>query len=251
MSDTLLLPSLYSMILQNVPLQKLRSLETVIVAGEACTGSLCHLHFSKFPKNVGLYNEYGPTEASVWCTAHQLTTKDSNAQIPIGKPIPNAQNYILDKNLEPVPVGVTGDLYIGGEGITNGYLHRPELTAERFVKSPFHESGDLYKTGDLASYRPDGTIDFLGRADHQVKIRGFRIELEGIREVIKQQDGVEEAYVVIQKEKHTSGFNEMEEEEIMAETLANLDEMEAERLLQSVESLSDEMVGLMLKEMTG
>ena len=250
-SDTLLLPSLYSMILQNVPLQKLRSLETVIVAGEACTGSLCHLHFSKFPKNVGLYNEYGPTEASVWCTAHQLTTKDSNAQIPIGKPIPNAQNYILDKNLEPVPVGVTGDLYIGGEGITNGYLHRPELTAERFVKSPFHESGDLYKTGDLASYRPDGTIDFLGRADHQVKIRGFRIELEGIREVIKQQDGVEEAYVVIQKEKHTSGFNEMEEEEIMAETLANLDEMEAERLLQSVESLSDEMVGLMLKEMTG
>lgn len=203
-THTLLLPSLYALLLQNSALQKLKSLDTVIVAGEACPSTLCNLHFASFlQKDVRLYNEYGPTEASVWCTVHQLLPEDAQAAISIGRPIHNTQIYILDQLLQPVPIGVAGELYIGGAGITQGYLNRPELTSARFVPNPFSNKpkGRLYRTGDLASYRTDGCIDFLGRVDHQVKIRGYRIELEEIRAVLSQQEEVQEAIVlIVQKE---------------------------------------------------
>src|SRR5437870_7132421 len=106
----------------------------------------------------------------------------SPQKVPIGHPIPNVQTYVLDKHLNPVPIGVPGELHIGGVGLARGYLNRPELTAEKFIAHPFSDEpgARLYKTGDLARYMPGGNIEFLGRMDHQVKIRGFRIELEEI-----------------------------------------------------------------------
>ena len=245
-THTLLLPSLYSVFLQNIPTEKLKSLNTVIVAGEACTASVCEAHFEKFLQNVSLYNEYGPTEASVWCTAHRIEPEDVKGQIPIGKPISNTQNYILDSNLKPVPIGIAGELYIGGDGVTKGYWNRPELTAERFVPNPFGGSEKLYRTGDLARWRADGIIEFLGRADNQVKIRGYRIELEEIRKVILQQEDVEEALVIFQKETLVSTAD-LDEIERLTELLLNLDTTEAEQLLDSVESLSDESLEILLE----
>ena len=107
--------------------------------------------------------------------------------MPIGRPIANTQIYILDRHFEPVPTGVAGELYIGGDGLAHGYLQRPDLTAERFIRSPFTaEESYLYKTGDLVRYLPDGTVEFLGRIDNQVKIRGFRIELGEIETTLGQ-----------------------------------------------------------------
>ena len=246
-SHTLLLPSLYNVILEHIAIDKLKSLNTVIVAGEACSSVLTQKHYSLLSKKVALYNEYGPTEASVWCIAHRVDVQDT--QIPIGKPIPNTTAYILDKKLRPVPVGVIGDLYIGGNGITQGYLNRPELTAERFIQNPFSENSDdkLYKTGDLAKYRADGIIDFLGRADYQIKIRGYRIELEEIREVVKQYEEVQEAIVVVHHEKTRNNDEELNEVDELIEKLLHLDESEQERILQSLEELDNDKLELLLK----
>ena len=122
-------------------------------------------------------------------------------RVPIGRPLANREIYILDKYGNPVPIGVPGELHIGGTGLARGYLNRPELTAEKFIPNPFSsESGArLYKTGDLARYLPDGNIEFLGRVDHQVKIRGFRIELEEIEAVLRQHPAVREAVVLARR----------------------------------------------------
>jgi len=143
-----------------------------------------------------IHNMYGPTEATVWSTTH--TQQDVEGDISIGSPIANTRIYILDPHLQPVPIGLPGELWIGGSGVVRGYLNRPELTAERFIPDPFRKSsGDrIYRTGDLARYRPDGTLAFLGRIDHQVKIRGYRIELAEIEAVIGQQPTVRECAVV-------------------------------------------------------
>jgi amino acid adenylation domain-containing protein/non-ribosomal peptide synthase protein (TIGR01720 family) len=199
-THTLLLPSLYNLLLQSVEADQLNTLNTVMVAGEACTPGLCQQHFDTIPA-ADLFNEYGPTEASVWCTAHQLKPEDAKGSIPIGLPIANTSIYILDENFQPVPVGVAGELYVGGVGVTQGYINRPDLTNERFLKHPFNkEAGKIYKTGDLAKYRPDGIIDFLGRADHQVKVRGYRIELTEISDVLNKYPSVNEAIVFVKKE---------------------------------------------------
>jgi acyl carrier protein len=126
---------------------------------------------------------------------------DSKVTPPIGRPLPNTQVYILDAQKQLVPIGVPGELYIGGVGVTRGYLNRPELTAERFIPNPFSkDSGSrLYKTGDLVRYLPDGNIEYLGRIDHQVKIRGFRIELGEIEAVLRQHRAVEDAVVIGQE----------------------------------------------------
>ncbi|MFB2973192.1 amino acid adenylation domain-containing protein [Aerosakkonema sp. BLCC-F183] len=142
-----------------------------------------------------LINEYGPTETVVGCCIYQAKDKLSGS-VPIGRPIANTQLYILDRNLQPVPVGITGELYIGGAGVARGYLHRPELTAERFIANPFIAGERLYKTGDLARYRADGIIEYFGRIDHQVKIRGFRIELSEIEAVLSQHCKVRECAVL-------------------------------------------------------
>src|SRR5207248_3582973 len=133
-----------------------------------------------------LYNFYGPTETTVWSTFHHFRSPEE--PVTVGRPLANTQTYILDKNQMPVPVGVVGELYIGGDGVTQGYLNRAELNAEKFVVDPFLSGANrkLYRTGDLARYLPDGRIEFLGRADHQVKIRGFRIELGEIESVLGQ-----------------------------------------------------------------
>ncbi|MEM1324809.1 MAG: amino acid adenylation domain-containing protein [Bacteroidota bacterium] len=195
-THTLMLPSLYQTILEFIPVEQLKSLQIVMVAGEACAPTVVNDHFKKLTQ-VRLYNEYGPTEGTVWSTAHTMTIQDANAQVPIGRPIPYMKNYILDQQLKVVPIGVIGELYIGGEGVASGYWNRPKLTAEKFVDSPFGQE-KLYRTGDLAKYRMDGTIEFLGRADHQVKIRGHRIELEEIKNRLLQLTEVEDALVLVQ-----------------------------------------------------
>ncbi|MFY0591775.1 amino acid adenylation domain-containing protein [Roseivirga sp.] len=193
-SHTLMLPSLYQVLLNYAQTDELTSLKAVIVAGEACPTSLKQTHFEKLPETK-LYNEYGPTEASVWCIAHEITPEDEI--IPIGKPIQNSAAYILDSQLNLVPAGINGELYIGGRGVTKGYLNRPELTKERFLPDHISRNGQLYKTGDLARFGQDGKIYFLGRADSQVKIRGFRVEPEEIRNKILLQPSVSEAIVKV------------------------------------------------------
>ena len=143
-----------------------------------------------------LWNMYGPTETTIWSALYQVSAADRAA--PIGRPIANAQIYLLDRHLNPVPMGVIGELYIGGAGVARGYLNRPELTAEKFIPNPFHEDpgARLYKTGDLARYLPSGNIEFLGRVDHQIKLRGHRIELGEIEAVLEQHPGVRDVVVV-------------------------------------------------------
>lgn len=204
-THTLLLPSLYHLLLDHARPAQLTSLNTVIVAGEACATSLCELHFDRVPQ-IDLFNEYGPTETSVWCTAHKLELMDAKRSIPIGRPIANTEIYILNESLQPVPIGVVGELYVGGLGVTQGYLNRLELTAERFLNHPFDKRSErkIYSTGDLASYRSDGVIDFLGRADKQVKIRGYRIELNEIRDILNQVSKVTEGEILVKTLSTTS-----------------------------------------------
>jgi len=139
-------------------------------------------------------NMYGPTETTIWSSTWDIGAFDGS--VPIGRPIANTSMYILDDALRPVPIGVAGDLWIGGDGVTKGYLHRPELTAERFIDNPF-DAGMMYKTGDVARFDEDGRLRFLGRRDHQVKIRGHRIELGEIEAVLEAMEEVHVAIVTV------------------------------------------------------
>ena len=136
-----------------------------------------------------VYDLYGPTEDTTYST---VKLRRRGKPPTIGRPIGNGRAYLLDKSMNPVPVGVPGEIYLGGAGVARGYLNRPELTAERFMTDPFRPStaARIYRTGDLARYRPDGDIEFLGRIDHQVKIRGFRIELGEIEAALGSCPGV-------------------------------------------------------------
>lgn len=199
-SHLLCLPSFWKLLLTQHNFQKLASLQVVIVAGEVCFQDLVDLHY-KTLKNTSLYNEYGPTEATVWSTVYKCQPEESLARVPIGSPIINTQIYILDSHLKPVSVGSIGEIYIGGSGITLGYLNRPELTREKFIVNPFVEiknpDGEfLYKTGDLAKYLPDGNIEFIDRVDNQVKIRGFRLELGEIEAVLSQHPQVNQVATI-------------------------------------------------------
>jgi len=143
-----------------------------------------------------IHNMYGPTETTVWSATH--SQDDAEGEVSIGRPIANTRIYILEPDLQPAPIGLPGEIWIGGSGVVRGYLNRPELTAERFIPDPFRKTSRdrIYRTGDLARYRPDGSIVFLGRIDHQVKIRGYRIELTEIEAVLGQQPSVRESAVV-------------------------------------------------------
>lgn len=147
---------------------------------------------------ISLWNMYGPTETTIWSSTCQVPW--GTKKITIGPPIANTQFYIVDALRQPVPIGVPGELCIGGDGVARGYFNRPELTTDRFVTNPFREGARLYRTGDSARYLQNGSIDFLGRLDHQVKLRGFRIELEEIETVVSQYPGVRQAVVVIRED---------------------------------------------------
>ncbi|HEY9693240.1 MAG TPA: amino acid adenylation domain-containing protein [Oculatellaceae cyanobacterium] len=196
----------------------------VICGGEALSKQLAN---QLLEKCQCLWNLYGPTETTIWSTINQL--KRENEIVAIGRPIANTQVYILDSNLQPVPVGIPGELHIGGDGLAKGYLNRPELTAEKFIDNPFNQrtpdlslglyeqspparateiepglgtgGSFLYKTGDLVRYLSDGTIEYLGRIDYQVKIRGFRIELGEIESVINQYSAVQQAVIVAREDR--------------------------------------------------
>ena len=144
-----------------------------------------------------LWNMYGPTETTVWSSTHRISGE--GARIPIGRPIDNTQFYVLDDGLKPVPIGVVGELYIGGEGVTRGYANLEELTRKRFIPDPFstRAGARLYATGDRARYAPDGIVEVQGRRDHQVKLRGFRIELGEIESLLRAHDAVAEAIAVV------------------------------------------------------
>jgi amino acid adenylation domain-containing protein/non-ribosomal peptide synthase protein (TIGR01720 family) len=154
-------------------------------------------------KGLRLINGYGPTENTTFTCCYPITEPSLvGNSVPIGRPIANTQVYLLDEALQPVPVGVAGELYIGGDGLARGYLNRPDLTSQRFIPNPFSDKkGDrLYKTGDLARYLSDGNIEFLGRLDNQVKIRGFRIELGEIEAVLGQHQAVQEVVVMVRED---------------------------------------------------
>jgi len=181
----------------------LGNLKQLMIGGEAFPTSLA----AELRETVAgdIINMYGPTETTIWSTTYRL--KNSQPSVPIGRPIANTQIYILDKNLQPVPINVPGELMIGGAGVARGYLNRADLTEERFIKNPFSGNPEsrLYRTGDLCRYLPHGNIEFLGRMDYQVKIRGYRIELGEIEAMLAEHPTVREAVVTTWKENHDNG----------------------------------------------
>ncbi|MBA3534860.1 MAG: amino acid adenylation domain-containing protein [Ardenticatenales bacterium] len=175
----------------------------IIPTGEALPPSLCERWYQLYP-TIPLLNAYGPTECSDDVTQYVIPYQlpDSILHVPIGRPILNTRIYILDKHLQPVPIGVAGELYVGGTGVGRGYLNNPEQTAAVFLQDPFsqEEGARFYRTGDLARYLPDGNIVFLGRVDYQVKLRGFRIELGEIEVLLEKHPAIEKAIILVQKD---------------------------------------------------
>ncbi|WP_152663494.1 non-ribosomal peptide synthetase, partial [Paenibacillus wulumuqiensis] len=200
------------------------SLKTVLFGGEACNVRWIN-EVLRAGKPLHLSNIYGPTECTTFSLSYEITEKelDEQQKVPIGKPINHTLAYILDERQQLVPYGVTGELYIGGEGLAAGYWNRPELTAERFVHLPQLADGPLYRTGDLVQRRADGQIDFIGRTDDQIKLRGHRIELGEIEEALRSCPGICEAVAALTT---VSG----QEEPVLAVYYATEQELEAGQL---------------------
>ncbi|MFG1681418.1 amino acid adenylation domain-containing protein [Nonomuraea sp. NPDC049269] len=177
--------------------EALSGLEFIRVGGEVLTSELARI----WSRGRRLVNNYGPSEGSIAVTLFPVEPGTEYGNVPIGLPIPNDRVYVLDARLSPVPVGVTGELYIGGDGVARGYVGRPGLTAERFVADPFGPPGArLYRSGDLVRWNPDGTLEFAGRADDQAKIRGFRVEPREVENVLSRHKGVAETAVTIHED---------------------------------------------------
>jgi len=196
-----LVPSLLRVLLEEPEFENCKSLRRVFCGGEALAVVLQESFFTCCP-TASLHNMYGPTEAAIVSTSWTCRRDGGLSTVPIGCPVDNAQTYVVDRHFQLVPRGVMGELLIGGVGLARGYVNRPALTAEKFVPDPFGQEsgGRLYRSGDLARYLPNGTIEYLGRIDHQVKIRGFRIELGEIEAVLQQHAAVREAVVVAREE---------------------------------------------------
>ncbi|RUS60149.1 LLM class flavin-dependent oxidoreductase [Pseudorhodobacter sp. E13] len=189
-------PSMARMIAMNDDSRAaLAGVKTLMLGGEALPSALVE-DLNK-ATTARIENMYGPTETTIWSTTETATA--GQGVVNIGTPIANTQVYVLDEALAPVPLGVAGELWIGGDGVTRGYWQRDDLTADRFRDNPFHP-GRMYRTGDLVRWRPDGRLDFLGRADHQVKLRGYRIELGEIETVLEAQPGVAQAVVLARED---------------------------------------------------
>jgi len=195
-------PSVLGIFLAEPGRPDLRTLRWLIPTGEALQPESCRLWFAAYP-GIPMINAYGPSECSDDVTHHVIREAPGEevVNMPVGRPVINTQMYVLDPALQPVPIGVAGELCVGGRGVGRGYRGRPDLTAKAFVPSPFAIGARLYKTGDLARYLPDGTIEFLGRLDHQIKIRGFRIELGEVESALREFPGVREAVVVAREDR--------------------------------------------------
>ena len=188
-------PSRYSTIFENPNnLGFLKNISEILVGGESINKKLLQ-NMKKYSK-ARIFNMYGPTETTIWSTVKELTDEKN---ITIGKPIANTQCYILNKNHKVLPINIAGELYIGGDGVSNGYLKRDDLNAEKFIKSPFKKDEKIYNTNDLAYFKDNGDIVHLGRTDYQVKIRGFRVELGEIENIIEKETSITQCVVVKKK----------------------------------------------------
>jgi len=189
-------PSMARMIAMNEEARAaLRKVSNIFLGGEALPGGLVSELATL--SDATLTNMYGPTETTIWSSTEVADA--SEVTVNVGLPIANTQMYVLDDRMQPCPVGVAGELWIGGKGVTRGYWNQPELTAERFVQNPFH-GGRMYRTGDLVARRVDGKLDFIGRADNQVKLRGYRIELGEIEAALESQHGIQQAVVIVRED---------------------------------------------------
>jgi amino acid adenylation domain-containing protein len=193
-----LVPSVLQLFVEEPKVETCTTLRRVTTGGEILSAEVQQRFFQRL--KADLYNGYGPTESTIAVTYWKCQRDDTRTTVPIGRPIGNTQVYLLDARLQPVPIGVPGELHIGGATLARGYLNHPELTTERFIENPLSTPGvtssRLYKTGDRARYLPDGTIEFLGRLDDQVKIRGIRIELGEIEMVLKKHPKVQQVVVI-------------------------------------------------------
>jgi len=197
-----IVPSHLQALLASEQSEKIMPRRRLILGGEATSENLIEQLWQIAPE-CKIFNHYGPTETTVGVTTFEVereATDLESATVPIGRPLANTQIYLLDSEGQPVPIGVAGEMYIGGAGLARGYLNQPELTAEKFIANPFVKGGQLYRTGDKARYLPDGNIEFLGRTDNQVKIRGFRIELGEIEAVLSQHPGVQQVVVSVSED---------------------------------------------------
>ena len=198
-SCLLSVPSLLSTLIDE-KLSRVGSLNRVISAGESLSRELNRRLSAELQAEI--YNEYGPTEATVWSTVYHVTGNIDTATVPIGKPVPGSQVYILNNKMVPVPIGVQGELYIGGKGVAAGYLNQQELNVEKFVGNPFDQGQSrLYKTGDVARFDQDGNIEFVGRVDRLVKIQGFRVELSEVEAVLGEHQDVQKCITVASESK--------------------------------------------------
>ena len=235
-SHLLCLLTLYDLILEHCDASRFASLKAVIVAGEACSRDVINKHFENLP-GVPLYNEYGPTEATVWATVAKLTAEHGHTGAPIGGPIANVSVYVLDAQQRPVPIGLAGELYVGGAGVARGYFNQSDKTAERFLPNPFvnHGGATMYRTGDRVRYRDDGELEYLGCLDNQIKVRGYRIEPEEIETLLVTHPAVQEAVVILEA---TADDETMPAVEALAARLTRLNVANADGLLSEIKKLS-------------
>ncbi|WP_370642989.1 amino acid adenylation domain-containing protein [Mycetohabitans sp. B4] len=216
-------PSMLSIFLDTEGVQRCTSVKHLICGGEALSGATVQQCQMLLP-DTQVHNLYGPAENPIGTTFWTCPVACTEDNIPIGRPIANTQVYLLDAYGQPLPLGAVGELYISGDGVARGYLNRPDLTAERFVLNPFstEPGARMYKTGDLACYRPDGNLEYLGRNDDQVKVRGFRIELGEIKACLAQHPQVRDAVVLVRGEGHNKrlvAYVVTEADEQLASTL--------------------------------
>ena len=204
----------------------------LIVGGDVVSPSHIEILKSEYP-NINVINGYGPTENTTFSTTY-LISENNYTSIPIGKPIPNSQAYILDRKFQPVPIGVEGKLYVAGEGVTRGYLNKPEITKQKFLKNPFLPESIMYDTGDICRFLPDGNIEFIGRKDHQVKLRGFRVELEEIDSILLKQENITHSVTEVK---------EQEGEKVLVSYIVSKDKVDKQMLrLDMKQVLPDYMV---------
>lgn len=227
-SHTLLLPNLHAEILEHADPRRLGSLRLVAVAGEACSTEVVNRHVEALP-GVPLYNEYGPSEATVWATVDELTA-DPEGPVTIGRPVPGARIRVLDEEGRAAGMGETGEICIAGPGVAAGYLDRPGLTAERFVPEPGRPDERTYRTGDRGRWLDDGRLEFLGRLDQQMKVRGFRVEPAEVEGALRAHPGIAEAVVVMSDPDRGPGPDSTIED--LADLLLERSDDEIERLLR-------------------